>query len=402
MPCIDIGTVEGQENVPRGFVTDALARLTWLEKVVKTRLPDVDLSAPSLATTTGEGASLPPTEHPQIISVGEVEEDATRNRFDPGTAGSAPPARRARTSAADEAEEDATCDHLDPDSTRPAKRQRLAAVDEAEAVETPTRFDHGLISFHLAVPRLHYLGASSGNLFVHLLPGGTSPRQQDQVLTWIDRHDLGSSKLIDDLRTLLPKRDECASLVRVFFSHNHPAYPVLHEPSFSRLIEALYASIDAPSTSSLQHNGWPDTVAAFSYNDELAHLDGKDVPPISITTAAALLFNVLSIASYVQAHRYRFAADPQRYGAKAFALTSSALAEISLPATQLTVLSVMQCFLSQHSGNSWVLLHLGMAYAVDLGLHCDAPDGSCFSRITYQMRRRTFFCLYRLDRYGGT
>jgi hypothetical protein len=59
----------------------------------------------------------------------------------------------------------------------------------------------------------------------------------------------------------------------------------------------------------------------------------------------------------------------------------------------------MHGFLSQHSGNSWVLIHLGMAYVVDLGLHRDSNDAERFSRVTFQMRRRTFFCLYRLDRY---
>ncbi|KAL2444243.1 hypothetical protein ABEF95_016068 [Exophiala dermatitidis] len=411
--CIDVVAVAGQENVPRGFVTDALSRLTWLENVVKTRLPDVDLSTGSLARTAETPAPIPPASLLRTTGSGEVGDDTTLNQLS-RTAGSTAPAERVRTVGTGEGDETTLSNHLDPHPAGlapPAKRLRTTSTgtgpDEGEGDSVSIQFDPGLISFHLAVPRLHYLGASSGNLFAHLLPGGPSTIQQRfQVPNTRDHDDPtaerdGDRKLLDDLRAVLPPRDECDRLVRLFFSHNHPVYPVLHEPSIVALIEALYASIATPNTCRLQHNGWPDTVVPFSYNGEVAHVDDKDVTPISTTTAAAILLSVLSIASYVQARRRRFPANPQRYEGKAFALTSLALAEISLPSTQLVVLSVMHGFLSQHSGNAWVLLHLGMAYAVDMGLHRDANPAERFSRVTVQMRRRTFFCLYRLDRFIG-
>lgn len=378
--------------------------------MVKTRLPDVDLSTGSLTRTAETAPQIPPANPFRTTGSGEVWDDNLLN--EPSrTVGSTPPSDHARTARTGEGDENTFNNRLDPrtaDLAPPAKRLRTSSntgPDEGEGDTTSVHFDPGLISFHLAVPRLHYLGASSGNLFAHLLPGGPGTIQQRFQVPNTRDHDGptaecdGDRKLLDDLRAVLPPRDECDRLVRLFFSHNHPVYPVLHEPSIAGLIEALYASIATPITCALQHNGWPDTVVPFSYNGELAHVDDKDVTPISTTTAAAILLSVLSIASHVQARRRRFPADPQRYEGKAFALTSLALAEISLPSAQLVVLSVMHGFLSQHSGNSWVLIHLGMAYVVDLGLHRDSNDAERFSRVTFQMRRRTFFCLYRLDRY---
>lgn len=173
----------------------------------------------------------------------------------------------------------------------------------------------------------------------------------------------------------------------------------MHWPSLYALVAALYASIETSPVLSLRHNGWPSHVAPFSYNGELAYVDGEQESPISFPTAAAVLLSILCASSYLQTHNVRFGPDPRRYDDKAFALTSAALAEISLPSVQLVVLSIIQGFLSQRSGNSWVLLTLGMAYAIDMGIHRDTSQSGHFSPLTLQIHRRSFFCLYRLERY---
>lgn len=175
----------------------------------------------------------------------------------------------------------------------------------------------------------------------------------------------------------------------------------MHWPSLYALVDAVYASIETSPVSPLGHNGWPVHVTAFSYNGELAHVGDEQVSPISLPTAAAILLSVLSTSSYLRAHNIRFGPDPRRYDDKAFALTSAVLAEISVSSVQLVVLSVIQGFLSQRSGNAWVLLTLGMSYAIDMGIHRDTSGSRNFSPLITQMRRRSFFCLYRLERYGN-
>lgn len=365
--------------------------MEWLEDLVRKRLPDVDLAA----TTPSQQATLPSRES----------------------------AKRRRTTVSKP---------QDHGSQPPSSATSLAELQ-------PAAHDLGLISFNLCVPRLHYLGASSGSLFARLLrsdkadsaPASLSTASESShgvVLSaegGLRDESAHTLALIDELRAVcispgshslwnvlnvlsvqtLPKRDECDRLVRLFLFHYHPIYPIMHWPSLYALVAALYAGIEivesAPGSSgpSLQPSGWPAHVAPFSYNGELAHLDGKEISPISLPTAAAILLSVLCASSYLQAHNVRFGPDPRRYDDKAFALTSAALADISVPSVQLVVLSVIQGFLSQRSGNSWVLLTLGMAYAVDMGLHRDTAEFGRFSPVVSQMRRRSFFCLYRLDRY---
>ncbi|KAH8695479.1 hypothetical protein BGW36DRAFT_409056 [Talaromyces proteolyticus] len=358
--CIDVDNLGSGAGMPRAALTDALARVEWLEDLVRKRLPDIDLNEPI------HGSKTWPT----------------------------PPAKRRNTGT--QAEDDGSL------------------LVEAQ----PAAFDLGLISSNLCVPRLNYFGASSGSLFTRLLrsnKGGNHALSNLPTPTNLDDSAPldgvvppvhGGScpeparilALVDELRTILPPRDECDRLVRMFLFHYHPIYPILHWPSLYALVAALYSSIEPSSVSSLQANGWPAHVAPFSYNGELACVDSEDVSPISLPTAAAILLSVLSAASYLQAHNIRFGPDPRRYDDKAFALTSTALAEISLPSVQLVVLSVIQGFLSQRSGNSWVLLNLGMAYAIDMGIHRNTSLSGRFSVLTFQMRRRSFFCLYRLNR----
>ncbi|KAF2163175.1 hypothetical protein M409DRAFT_57835 [Zasmidium cellare ATCC 36951] len=324
--CIEGRAIGGRENLPQAFLDDSLARLAALEDLVRTRLPDVDLS--------------------------DLCEDV---------AGPPQPPRR-----------------------------RLSNGIQQESLRTD--YDGTLISSNLAVPRLHGLRPLSTKSGARLFPNITHHRQH-QVLD-----GGGDQALLTEILDLLPARSECEGLIQLFFSHNHAAYPVLHEPSIAVLVEAVYVCASLPTDCPLLDTGWPTDVPSFAYNGEVKESNSTRSISIPFTTAAAILFHVLGIASYVQAHRHRLAADPHRYGGMAFHLTSIAMGDITLPSVQLAVLAVQHGYMSQHHGSPWALLQLGMVYAVDLGLHLDGDGTGQLTSITTQIRRRAFFCVYRLDR----
>lgn len=186
--------------------------------------------------------------------------------------------------------------------------------------------------------------------------------------------------------------------VRLFFHHYHPDYPVLHQASVHSLVAALYSSFDINSPDDLGQNGWPIDTTIIDSNGQTLCNDSRKVKAISPTTAAAQVLYILATAAHLQNYKHQFGSDARPYEDLAVQLMSRSLGDVSLESIQLIVLSILHGFISGKGGNPWVFLHLGMAYAVDLGFHRAVQDASGLSREHRQMRRRVFFCLYTLDR----
>ncbi|KAK4505931.1 hypothetical protein PRZ48_003896 [Zasmidium cellare] len=306
-----------------------------------------------------------------------------------------------------------------PASIAGSTTKRRADVAGLDSPGTPIEHgkriarDLGLVSLNVSNSRTHYLGASSGQFFVDLLQDDRETHNQvageDESAESSDVEEgfgvsgrgppsRGNFAVLKKLQKVLPTQDECNRHVRLFFHHYHPEYPVFHQPTVYSLVAALYTSLHVPSADSLGPHGWPVDIAPFDYNGEAPDKDGRSMIATSPTTAAAQLFFILATAAHLQNHKHRFGSDPRPYEELAVQLMSRSLGDVSLESVQLIVLSILHGFISGKSGNPWVFLHLGMAYAVDLGLHRASQDSTRFSSEHIQMRRRVFFCLYTLDR----
>lgn len=267
--------------------------------------------------------------------------------------------------------------------------------------------DLGLFSLNTSSSHAHYLGSSSGSFFANLLPNDdkeyTSDVETDveAVQTSEDgqqsHHDYGD--LYKHLHDLLPARHDCDRMIRLFYNYYHADYPILHQPSFTSLVDGLYACAQAPSSSEIQHNGWPADLKVFEYNGTTTIVNGKPAIAIPVRTAATQLMLVLGIAADLQTRKRSFAADPAKFHSSAMSLFQISLAEISVASLQSIVLFVLESFLTANGQSVWVMIQIAMAYAIDLGLQRSTPARSRFPELVAHMRRRTFFCLYSLDRF---
>ncbi|KAF7185802.1 Positive regulator of purine utilization [Pseudocercospora fuligena] len=371
VPCIDVDARHGN-NLPRAFLADAQARLEWLEDVVRTRAPDVDLSAGPKRPDTAVSAGAEP----------RAASSASPTIVDPQP--------------------------MDNALAQPSGTKRARSDDELSALSRKARrmaLDLGLFSLNTNVSQTHYLGSSSGTFFANLLPreeagsGTVSEPDSDNEEPPLEvrQRTEGSHALFQTLCDMLPPRTDCDRMNKLFYNYYHGDYPVLHQPSFQVMVDALYACTKAASACSLQHNGWPSSIPVFEYNGTKVAVNGKDAIAIPVRTAAAQLFFVLSIAADLQTRKRVFIADPSKFHAQALALFQISLAEISVASIQAMVLFVLQNFLTPEGGSIWVILHIAQAYAIDLGLHKTTPSSSRLSQTAVHMRRRTFFSLYVLD-----
>lgn len=375
------------------FLTDAQARLDWLENIVRTQLPDVDLSsAPRKPEEPLPGADN--AQNDEENDEGRVLEP-TNTTFASSSSASG--------------------------TKRGAEAVGLASSGPALKSARRMAMDLGLFSLHPNASQAHYLGSSSGSLFANLMRlsdpsyldnlSGTADDSSDvetegenEALREGGRDNALSHShsqgevMIKFLQDNLPQRSECDRLAKGFFSHYHPEYPILHQPSFKSMVDALYASAQSRSDADFQHNGWPADVPVFKYNDGIVLVAGKAAIAISIKAAAAQLLFVLSIASHLRARKRSFNPDAGKFTGHAMSLFQLSLGEVTVPSVQLIVLCVLQEFLTSEGGSLWILIHIAMSFAVDLGLHRCHPISVHSSALAVHLRRRTFLTLYSLER----
>lgn len=275
--------------------------------------------------------------------------------------------------------------------------------------------DIGLFSLNQNAAQAQYLGSSSGSFFADLLRSELHASRTGEAVgisesdseseagndTGDETHHVrqGGQSLLKSLKELLPPRQKCDRMVKLFFTFYHADYPILHQPSFLALVDALYASAECSADSPLQSNGWPASVAAFQYNDETTVMPGKqEAIPIHFSTGVAHLCLVLGIAANLQTRKRVFTLDPKPFAAQALASLQTSLAQVSLSSIQSMVLFVLHSFLSSDGGRIWIMLHVAVSYAIDMGLQRNHPDSARFSSTVLQMRRRIFLTLYTLER----
>jgi hypothetical protein len=360
-------------SVPRAFVADAHARLEWLENIVRTRLPDVDLNEGPQISSNANGAASNQAEQSPGDLTAPLE----------SIIGSGLTTKR-------------PSDHVGNDGSHSvSKRARRMAANL------------GFFSLNPNAMQAQYLGSSSGSFFADLLVDPNQEHVSDPDTDGFEdvvqdsrtlRH--GVRTLLESLKDILPAREECNNMVKRFFSFYHADYPILHQSSVSNLVDALYTSAAAPFECQLQYNGWPASIKVFRYNDEMFYVSGQgEGIVISIETGVTHLFFVLSIAAELQTRKRRFAVDPKPFSVQARNSLQRSIADVSLSSTQSLVLYVLHSFLSADGAGIWVILHIAMSYAIDIGLQRDRSEAARYSPIVLQMRRRVFLTVYTLERY---
>ncbi|KAK0121939.1 hypothetical protein ONS95_010213 [Cadophora gregata] len=396
----------------RGTQEQAIARIAWLEDIIRTQLPHVNLNDGPLPSghpgqfgTASDGlgrASEIPSEAVPF-SMGDFQQSMgslsgqTMEEISP-----APPKGTKRTLEA---------------TTFDSSLQDKSVHEDARSVA----LELGLLSLISDSRQMHYLGSSSGTLFASLFLSnqpGTGPTSESfphspngsngEVQHGIDKatppalispaNQKNIEELFEQLRKILPNREECNMLLEQFFNHMHPNHPFLHYPSFNSAVHALYQCVEGPTPTSFQANGWPASAQPFPYNGEEDMSGGSRQFSISVYIGAFQLLMALSIGATLQIRRQRYSHNPKTFFNTATNLSNHVFGNISLPVLQCVLLVVVHGLIDPDGCDVWTLTHVAMAHSIDLGLQREASNSGLFNTTATDIRRRVFFCVYSLDR----
>ncbi|RDW61670.1 hypothetical protein BP5796_11562 [Coleophoma crateriformis] len=412
--CVDVDSHDAEKKMMRGSSEYVAARIAWLESIIRTQLPHINLDdhyfaqinlqgqPELLGRTPGIANNLPLFDltqpHPSLSSI-TVSDTVQEHATSASGVGSA----------------------VHPDPTVRGTKRPLAAMDvespfRVESIDQDARsvaLELGLLSLNSNSRQVHYLGSSSGSLFAPLL----FPRKSGTSL-WTDPSRLGSSRDTSSGKARmeaqpgmhtashtsemekinLPPREECNILLSRFFGHMHPNHPFLHRPSFTCAVDALYHCAAAPEKASFQYNGWPTNIPPFPYNGEEYILQGQKLITISAHVAAFQLLIALSIGATLQIRSRKYTHNPKAFFNSAISISNHVFDSISLPVLQAVLLTIVHSLIDPDGCDAWTLTHIAMAHAVDLGIHREVSRSSDrFSPTSIEIRRRVFYCVYSLD-----
>ncbi|KAG9501909.1 hypothetical protein J7337_007613 [Fusarium musae] len=108
-----------------------------------------------------------------------------------------------------------------------------------------------------------------------------------------------------------------------------------------------------------------------------------------------MVFNIGALVK-VRSRNYDF--PPQRFYRAALHFSKEAFAHITLSSIQSLMMLVMHGMLTPAEVNLWTLVHLGLAYCVETGIHREQSQSNSDDFAMLQVRRFTFFTIYSLDR----
>ncbi|RSM04321.1 hypothetical protein CEP52_006913 [Fusarium oligoseptatum] len=227
----------------------------------------------------------------------------------------------------------------------------------------------GLISLTSGTD-LRFLGPSSGLFFTKFVLAGLGKRlhvdKESAPDTTTDNLAVPSDLLVPQPKELPSDHRHARWLSQTYFNVVHLQFPFLHEPSYWETIDKIYDDVEV------------GVVAEFQ------------------------VFMVLAIGATILSRRTRVALSPEGYYASAMNLVAGAIKMPSVGCVQCTLLLQMYALNNPTSGLSlWTLHHHSLAMGIELGLHRNVPDGT-FTPFEREIRRRTFWCMYTIDRLLST
>uniref|UniRef100_A0A8H7KAI5 Zn(2)-C6 fungal-type domain-containing protein n=1 Tax=Bionectria ochroleuca TaxID=29856 RepID=A0A8H7KAI5_BIOOC len=361
--CLDVDSQNSGIVIPRNFATAARERIQWLETIIRDRLPDVDLRS-----------------GPQVDASLDLEAPETPAL---PVATSAPRLSQKRSADAVQAEQDGSF---------PERAHSIA-------------MNLGMLSLNSDSPQKHYLGSSSGLLFTNLIgasPSSTASTPQETAVPaqagdadWYEGpREQAKQYCIDmyaflkqvsdrsivcknlplskEISQELPPRHDALLLVHTYTRWIHPDFPVIEPSGIFSALDAIYDCLQDPLLDDDFRNGWP--IVAFT------------------------LFMILNIGAIVKVRSRIYEYPPQRYYRAAIHFSKDAFSQISLPSLQGLVMLVVHSMLTPAEVNLWTLVHLALAYCVEIGVHREQAELSASDFTYQQVRRFTFFTIYSLDR----
>ncbi|EEU39783.1 uncharacterized protein NECHADRAFT_93076 [Fusarium vanettenii 77-13-4] len=300
------------KDLPREYISTLKRRISWLEGIVRSRCPDVDLS------------QEPPPE--------------TRE-------------------ASSEAALDDTTDTIlhQPVRSAPGPTGAGALSHEIGLVSLGTNQD----------PR--YIGPSSGYFLARVMLNSSS--KQDERLNRAGRDAPFPIKLIEAIQgpLSLPARDMAKQLCDAYFDAIHLQYPILHRPTFLKMLDQAYEQ---------EENG---PVVGFQ------------------------VFMVLAIGATVLSGRLRARIPAESYCLSALQHLEQLNLENSLQGVQCLLLLLIFTIHSPFVRlNVWYLNYHCLAALLDLGLQRNINIGSGISLLEQEMRTRIFWVIFSFDRIIAT
>ncbi|KAK9375201.1 putative Zn(II)2Cys6 transcription factor [Lipomyces chichibuensis] len=350
--CVD----NGKREVHRSSLQN---RIHWLESIVRSRCPDIDLDQEPHVWRNDDIQDLPDD------STADEPISSSSNKTGPENpvlleSRSSPPGSRI----------------AEQDRVGIESHQRDSRISENQS-EPRLAHEIGLVSLSSATePR--YIGPSSGYFFAKLVLA-CAGRKEQQALgsSNIDGNGLldAAAAIAKELsRSPLPlpvSLDTCIQLSSNYFETVHLCYPFLHQPSYLKLIEHLYSTADPD----------PDPFAAFQVN------------------------MVLAIATSDLSRRLKICHSGEGYFLNAMDSFGRCCAESSLNGLQCLLLLMVYAIHNPGTGlNIWYLNYQCIATSIDLGLQRDIKRTKNFriSHFEHEMRTRVFWTVYTLDRTLGT
>ncbi|TVY84648.1 Positive regulator of purine utilization [Lachnellula suecica] len=253
-----------------------------------------------------------------------------------------------------------------------SETQTVSSQDE-EPAEESLRHEIGLVSLSGGTdPR--YIGPSSGYSFARLLLACAS-RQGHRI-----QASRCGAKVSDQYAFLLPNTtaperptplpadmEYTMKLSETYFETIHIQHPFLHRPTHMRLIKKVY---EDPEASPIDH---------FQVN------------------------MVLAISATALSRKLKISLPGLEYCANAMQYFGKLYLENSLRSLQCLLLLVMHTLYSASIGyNVWYLNYQCIAALLDLGLQRDVKAGKGISVLEQELRTRTFWVVYGIDRYVAT
>ncbi|KAK5058695.1 hypothetical protein LTR84_010959 [Exophiala bonariae] len=348
------------------------ARIEWLENIISTQLPHVDLTKGPQVDNEGPGS-----EGPKALSTADTQRAALDATMSSGIAGQ----KRAREIGSNDV----------PTESLNAEAQTVA-------------MDLGMLTLGSDSREKHYMGSSSGLYFTHLLqsqspPGESSSPRIAQTPRSGKRSTIKDYSFVyQKLSSTLPTRDDAIYLFDIYLRNLHADHPIVHPGSIFNALEGLYLSHEIGSGAMTGPSGWPLDTPAFAYNGELNGTNESPLIPISIDMAIFHVFMIFALASSSRLGAGQTDFAPTQFHRVAMSVSDEVLGESSIAGLQATYLLAMSSLMAPARLNLWILTHVCMAQSIDLGIHRQSKDSSTASTI----RSLLFHSIYSLDRSVAT
>ncbi|KAF4977021.1 hypothetical protein FZEAL_6383 [Fusarium zealandicum] len=333
--CTD-GESARTKDLPREYISGLKRRISWLESIVRARCPDVDLSQ-----------ELPPT---------LIEEEPTETMVDDTTDTmlQSPVAIQTQNYT------DSTNEIIIEPPNQPVRSVPGPAGAGALSHEI------GLVSLGTNQDS-RYIGPSSGYFLARVMLDSAANNEPRLGQSNCDAPF--PTKLVEAIQgpLPLPPRDMAAQLCDAYFDVIHLQHPILHRPTFMKMLDQAYGQNDR------------DPVVNFQ------------------------VFMVLAIGATILSGRLRARIPAESYCFSALQYLEEVSIESSLQGVQCLLLLLI---FTMHSPfvrlNVWYLNYHCLAALLDLGLQRNISVSPGISLLEQEMRARIFWVIFSFDRIIAT